>query len=189
MFGTMALLGGIGLTAAVALPGEAATDRAMGPTRLEVDISERELYLYHNGEIVNTYSVAVGEPEHPTPTGDFTIDRIEWNPDWVPPNTEWGKEHEAKEPNDPDNPMRGAKLFFKYPDYYVHGTDAPHTLGQAESHGCIRMAPGEVMDLAKWVQEHGGEPRDEGWFSWVKQNDQTEHKVTLPDPIPIDIHQ
>ena len=128
-----------------------------------IDISERGMYLYHEGKLVNTYTVAVGQPEFPTPKGEFEIDRIEWNPDWVPPNTKWAKDEERKDPNDADNPMVGAKLFFKYPDYYIHGTDATHTLGTAASHGCIRMKPAEVKDLGAWVQEHSGEKRSDAW--------------------------
>ena len=145
-------------------------------------------YLYHEGKIVNTYPVAVGEPEYPTPKGDFSISRIEWNPDWVPPNTEWGNKREKTDPNDPDNPMVGAKLFFEYPDYYIHGTDATHTLGQAESHGCIRMDPDEVKDLAKWVQEHAGAERSESWYAEARQ-DETMHVVKLPNAIPVEIRE
>lgn len=159
----------------------------VAPVRLEVDLSERTLYVYHAGELMNTFEVAVGEPEHPTPQGDFSIDRIEWNPDWVPPNEEWAEDKEKQAPDDPDNPMRGAKLFFNYPDYYIHGTDAPHTLGEAESHGCIRMRVGDVMELAEFVQEHGGEKRSDSWYERVQQNDGSEHEVTLPDPVPVSI--
>ena len=187
-FRMVALVGGLGTTAAVGLPERAPAEEALAPTRLEIDISEREMYLYHEGEIVNTYPVAVGQPEYPTPTGDFEIDRVEWNPDWIPPNTEWGNKREKKDPNDPDNPMVGAKLFFEYPDYYIHGTDATHTLGEAESHGCIRMDPQEVKDLAKWVQEHADEERSADWYEEARQNDETMHIVKLSDPVPVDIH-
>ena len=185
----MVMVGGIGASAAAVYPREAPAETALAPTRLEVDISEREMYLWHEGEIVNTYPVAVGEPDYPTPKGDFSISRIEWNPDWVPPNTEWGNKREKQDPNDPDNPMMGAKLFFEYPDYYIHGTDATHTLGQAESHGCIRMDPDEVLDLAKWVQEHAGESRSTSWYQEARQDDETMHIVKLSDQIPIDIHE
>lgn len=186
--GTAALVGGLGMTAMVGLPESAPAEEALAPTRLEVDISEREMYLYHDGKVVNTYSIAVGESDYPTPTGDFEINRIEWNPNWVPPNTEWGREREKKDPNDPENPMVGAKLFFQYPDYYIHGTDATHTLGEAESHGCIRMDPAEVLDLAKWVQEHAGEGRSEAWFREARQDDESEHEVRLSNPVPVEIH-
>lgn len=187
---TMALAAGLGLSggalAAAAAPPGGAGHRA-AETRLEVDLSERRLELYHGGDVVNTYPIAVGEPEHPTPTGAFRIDRIVWNPGWMPPDAEWAQDEERRDPDDPENPMVGAKLFFEYPDYYIHGTDEPHTLGDAASHGCIRMDPGEVKDLARWVQEHGGEPRDDAWFRRVGRNDGTSHTVTLPDPVPITI--
>lgn len=187
--GSVALAGALGLTAMVGLPERApAAETALAPTRLEVDLSERELYLYHDGEIVNTYAVAVGEPEHPTPEGDFSISRVEWNPDWVPPNTEWGQEHEKQDPNDEKNPMLGAKLFFEYPDYYIHGTDATHTLGQAESHGCIRMDPADVKDLGEWVQEHAGAERGAEWYQEARQDDETMHVVDLPEEIAVVIH-
>lgn len=186
-FGAVAVAGALGLTAAGG-PEATATESARAPTRLEVDLSEREMYLYHDGKIVNTYDVAVGEPEHPTPTGDFEISRIIWNPAWVPPNTEWGNEREKQSPSSKDNPMVGAKLFFQYPDYYIHGTDATHTLGEAESHGCIRMDPDEVLELAKWVQEHAGEGRSEAWYREARQDDESKHEVALGSSIAIDIH-
>lgn len=190
LVGTVAIAAGLGVSAA-ALPATDAPARdAAAATRLEVDISERTLSLYHRGEVVKTYDVAVGEPEHPTPQGDFTISRIIWNPAWVPPpNAKWADDKEKKAPNDSDNPMVGAKLFFEYPDYYIHGTDATHTLGQAESHGCIRMDPADVKDLAAWVQKHGGEDRDDAWFQRVGADDDSKHEVGLPDPVSINIHE
>ena len=156
--------------------------------RLEVDLSERTLLVYHGGELMNTFDVAVGEPEHPTPTGDFSISRIIWNPAWVPPRSEWAKEESRAAPDDPDNPMVGAKLFFKYPDYYIHGTDAVETLGTAASHGCIRMNPADVESLGRFIQEHGGESRSDAWYERVQRDDESKHEVTLPDPVPIEIH-
>ena len=185
----MAVVGGIGVAAFAGSVEPGPENGSVAPTRLEVDLSEREMYLYHGGDLVNTYQVAVGEPEHPTPTGDFDIDRIEWNPDWVPPNSEWAEDEERKAPDDPENPMVGAKLFFKYPDYYIHGTNAEHTLGSAASHGCVRMDPERVKDLAKWVQEHAGEPRSDAWYADARRNDASTEVVSLPDAIPVEIHE
>jgi lipoprotein-anchoring transpeptidase ErfK/SrfK len=185
---TIAIAATVGLGSAAALPHyapAAATDEV----RLEVDISERKLFVYDNGSLRESFDVAVGEPEHPTPKGSFTIDRIIWNPAWVPPpNAEWAEDKEKQDPNDADNPMVGAKLFFEYPDYYIHGTDATHTLGQAESHGCIRMDPADIKRLAEFVQEHGGKDKSSDWYSWVKRDDDSKHEVTLPDPVPVEIH-
>lgn len=185
--------GAVLLAAAATAPNGIAADRlenrprvdAAADARLEVDVSERTLYVYLAGELMNTFPVAVGEPEHPTPRGSFTIDRIIWNPGWVPPNEGWAEDEEEKAPDDPDNPMVGAKLFFEFPDYYIHGTNAPETIGEAASHGCIRMRPGSVIELAKFVQTQGGEERSEEWFERMAADDGTDHEVRLGTPIPI----
>ena len=162
------------------------TDRS---ARIEVDLSEKKLYVYNNGSLMNTFPVAIGDEEHPTPTGDFTIGRLIWNPAWVPPpNAEWAEDETKKAPDDPDNPMEGAKLFFEYPDYYIHGTDATNTLGTAASHGCLRMRPVDVENLGKFVQEVGGEGRSEGWYDRIQESDTDKREINLPDPVPISIH-
>lgn len=176
---------GAGAAAAESVPTAPLSERH--EIRLEVDVSERVLTVHGPDGAVRTYEVAVGEPDHPTPTGSFTIDRIVWNPGWVPPKAEWAEDEEEKAPNDPDNPMVGAKLFFKYPDYYVHGTHATETLGDAASHGCIRMRPADVIELARMVQTHGGAARDDAWFERVAADDGTDHEVRLPNPVPIEI--
>lgn len=138
---------------------------------LAADLSARKLTVYMDGEVHETYDVAVGQDEHPTPTGTFTVRRIIWNPDWVPPDTEWAEGKEKKGPGDPDNPMKTAKIFFDQPDYYIHGTDATDSLGGEESHGCLRMNRWEVADLAKLLMEHNGESRDQSWYDEVIEND------------------
>jgi len=137
--------------AATAAPALAKQPIGNSPLRLEVDLSERRLYVHHGGSVVETFEIAVGQPGHRTPTGEFTIDRIIWNPRWVPPESDWAKGETRKQPGDPDNPMQGAKLFFRYPAYYIHGTNAPASLGEAASHGCIRMHVSDVIDLYRRV--------------------------------------
>ena len=186
---------GTGLITAVLLGATVAGVNGPEPSttanaiRLEVDKSDRELKVYHGGDLWKTYQVAVGEPEHPTPSGDFEISRIIWNPAWVPPDSEWAKDAERQAPGDPDNPMQGAKLFFKYPTYYIHCPNAPHTLGSAASHGCVRMDPEEVEELAEFVQSHGGEPRSDAWFERVKDQDRPSKEVTLAEPVPVRIRE
>ena len=176
------------LAAGMGVPERPAPAAAVSPLRLEVDLSERKLVVYHGGEVMNSFDVAVGTEEHPTPEGSFRISRIIWNPAWVPPSSEWAEDESRTAPDDPDNPMVGAKLFFKYPDYYIHGTDAAHSLGTAASHGCIRMNPADVESLGEFIQEHGGEPRSDEWYERVQRDDESKHEVTLPDPVPIEIH-
>jgi lipoprotein-anchoring transpeptidase ErfK/SrfK len=166
--------------AAAAEPAE-----VVDPLRIEIVVPERKLYVYHGDHLHSTYDVAVGTAEHPTPRGEFDIDRIIWDPAWVPPNSEWAEGEERKAPADPDNPMEAAKLFFRYPAYYIHGTNAASSIGRAASHGCVRMNPSDVEALARLVQEHGGEPRSDEWFERVQERDEPSTEIMLSDAVPL----
>ena len=163
-------------------------DPSQRAPHIEVDLSERTLMVYGGEGLINTFSVAIGREDHPTPTAEFTIDRIIWNPEWIPPDAEWARDETRKAPGDPDNPMQGAKIFFKYPDYYIHGTNATETIGTAASHGCLRMNVVDVENLAKWVQEVGGATRSEDWYERIRASDTDQTEVELPDPVRITIH-
>ena len=63
--------------------------------------------------------------------------------------------------------MKVVKIFFREPDYYIHGTGDIASLGTAASHGCLRMAPSEAAEVARLVMEHGGAPKEESWYSRV----------------------
>jgi lipoprotein-anchoring transpeptidase ErfK/SrfK len=152
--------------------------------RIEVDLSTRLLSAWTGSEIVRTYKVSVGMPDEPTPTGTFQIRKLVWNPAWHPPNETWAQGKEPKAPGDPENPMQRVKIFFKEPDYYIHGTPAVDSMGHAKSHGCVRMTPADVTDLAKLVMSHGGQPKPEPWYRRLFRR-RTPDVVVLSKPIPI----
>jgi lipoprotein-anchoring transpeptidase ErfK/SrfK len=154
--------------------------------RVEVVLSTRLLTAYAGPDAVKTYSVAVGTNEDPTPTGSFQIRKLVWNPSWVPPKEKWARGKQPKAPGDPDNPMQRVKIFFKEPDYYIHGTPDVDSMGRARSHGCVRMTPGEVTELAKLVMEHGGKPMPEPWYRRIFRRKSTS-VVVLSNPVPIRI--
>ena len=179
---------------AVASPALAAPDSiatpapaASAPLTLSASIAARILTVRVGDSVAATYTVSVGADEHPTPTGTFTIRRLIWNPRWVPPKEPWARGKTAKEPGAPDNPMQTVKIFFREPDYYIHGTPAVELLGEAASKGCLRMDPHEVADVAKWVMEHGGEPRPPSWFERIRRLARREHIVHLKNPITLTI--
>ena len=127
------------------------------PMELVVDLSERTLSVVRDGEVEATYGVAVGTRSHPTPTGSFRTGRIDWNPAWVPPNSEWARDLQPREPGDPANPMQGVKIYFS-DLYYIHGTNDPASIGTAASHGCLRMTEGDAKSLASQIEEYGSVP-------------------------------
>jgi lipoprotein-anchoring transpeptidase ErfK/SrfK len=187
--GAVALAGAVGTP--LAMESEAAADPAprADAVRLVVDLSDRQLNVVQGDEVARTYSVAIGKAEHPTPQGEFRIRRIIWNPRWVPPEAKWARGKRARAPGDPRNPMGRVKMFFKEPDYYVHGTHQEDSLGQAESHGCIRMRNADVIDLAKVVMEHGGENREPGWFRRVVNRVTHTQDVRLSQPVQFEVRE
>lgn len=126
------------------------------PLQLKVDLSERRMSVIEGGDVVQTYPVAVGSPSHPTPTGSFSTGRIVWNPGWNPPDSEWAEGLSPRAPGDPANPMQGVKIYFREPAYFIHGTNNPSSIGQAVSHGCIRMTTSSAKSVANLIEEHGG---------------------------------
>lgn len=162
-------------------------NRADGPLRLEADISERLLHLYQGGELVKSYAIAVGTAKDPTPRGRFSIKKLVWNPAWVPPDEEWARKKTAKAPGQKGNPMKVVKIFFREPDYYIHGTGEVSSLGSAASHGCLRMSPAEAAEVGQYVMDHGGQPRDESWFRRIWRFRSQTKVVYLRNPVSITI--
>jgi lipoprotein-anchoring transpeptidase ErfK/SrfK len=159
---------------------------ASAELRLEVSLSERQLIAYVDGEELERFAISVGKEKYPTPEGSFTIRKVIWNPSWVPPDSKWARGKSAKKPGDPDNPMKRVKMFFKEPDYYIHGTGDDESLGKAESHGCIRMNTEDVTRLAQLVMEHGGKPMPEPWYRRVFRR-KTTQVVRLEVPVRVEI--
>ncbi|MDP9193415.1 MAG: L,D-transpeptidase [Acidobacteriota bacterium] len=159
---------------------------ATAELRLEIDLSNRELQVLEDGNVIESYSVSVGEDEYPTPEGNFTIRKVIWNPGWVPPDSKWARNKTAKPPGHPDNPMKRVKMFFKEPDYYIHGSADVDSLGSAESHGCIRMSPDDVTRLAQLVMAHGGKPMPEPWYRRIFRRKVTK-VVYLAKPVAVEI--
>jgi lipoprotein-anchoring transpeptidase ErfK/SrfK len=183
------ILGLVG-TATAARFSDSANEAALeaGPSlRLTADLSQRKLFLEENDAVVLSFPIAIGLPQHPTPTGSFLIRKIVWNPTWVPPDEKWARRDRPRAAGDPRNPMRLVKIYFRPPDYYIHGTPYVGSLGKAASHGCLRMDPVDAAEVAQYVMEHGGQPRDENWFWRVIHARSDTRTVNLRNPIPMTI--
>jgi lipoprotein-anchoring transpeptidase ErfK/SrfK len=164
------------------------TVSASAPLVLRANLEAHVLKVQRGDSLLKTYTFASGRDRYPTPEGTFQIRKIVWNPSWhPPPESDWAKGKKAKGPGDPGNPMKVVKIFFKEPDYYIHGTDQVESLGSDASHGCLRMDPEEVADLAKLIMTHGGQPRDENWFWRIIHSRREEKVVYLSNPVSITI--
>ncbi len=119
------------------------------PGQVIVSFSDRRLYfISRQGEAI-TYPVAVPTGEARWQGVTFVSDK-KINPPWTPT-----PEMVAKNPRlprwvpggHPMNPLGIRAMYLGSSAYRIHGTDAPWTIGQAVSHGCIRMTNEDVLDL------------------------------------------
>jgi lipoprotein-anchoring transpeptidase ErfK/SrfK len=159
--------------------------RRMENFGLVVDISERRLYVMSGEDVVRTFPVAVGDEGYDTPAGSFTIRRMIWNPSWTPPASAWARDKKYEAPGSPGNPMGRVKMFFREPDYYIHGTGLASSLGNARSHGCLRMRNIDAVELARLVMINGGGTQEQSWYEQTIANPTRAREVTLPRPVTI----
>ncbi|MFN3388881.1 MAG: L,D-transpeptidase family protein [Allosphingosinicella sp.] len=160
--------------------------RETGALRFVVDKSDRKVRVYRGNEVIRTHDVAVGDAEHETPSGEWEFHRVDLNPEWNPPDSEWAEDRTKKAPGDPENPMGRARLVFNMP-YTIHGTDATNSLGKAVSHGSIRVSNENVVELAELLLRSGGAWEGDAWFKERTGNRKTEYQIPLNNPVPIEV--
>lgn len=132
-----------------------------------VSLEDRKLALIEDGDVKKIYTVAVGKPSTPSPSGTFTIARRIKNPVY---------HHDGKtvQPG-PGNPVGTRWMGLSIRGYGIHGTNIPKSIGKAASHGCIRMGKADIEELFEQVQvgdrvELIGQRNEETaqWFSEPK---------------------
>lgn len=134
----------------VAAPAEAApanpreTKPRVSRKRVIVSIADRKLAVLDQGHVVKTYAIAVGADESPSPTGEFKIINKVADPTYYRPGV-------VITPG-PDNPLGSRWLGLDKAHFGIHGTNEPLSIGQAASHGCIRMAKPDVEELYSLAQ-------------------------------------
>ena len=118
------------------------------PAFLVADRSNFQLHFYRNLELARTYTVAVGAVGFDTPAGLYHIQNKAVDPAWSVPNSDWaGDLAGTVVPGGvPENPLK-ARWLGIYDGAGIHGTDQTYSLGTAASHGCIRMAIPDVIEL------------------------------------------
>lgn len=97
-----------------------------------VDITDNKLSIISDGKIIKTYPISSGKYSYPSPIGDWIVtDKDNWGAGfggyWMGLNVPWGK-------------------------YGIHGTNKPASIGEAASHGCIRMKVKDAEEVYKLVR-------------------------------------
>ena len=116
-------------------------------------IGENKLYLYEHGKIIRTWTVATGQPSYPTPTGVYEITEKRYMPTWINPAPDgWGASMPPSIGPGIGNPLGLRALNWSAPAIRFHGTSATYSLGYNASHGCVRMANSDVIELYDLVE-------------------------------------
>jgi lipoprotein-anchoring transpeptidase ErfK/SrfK len=107
-----------------------------------------QLSVYDHLKLKKTYRVAVGRVGLETPAGLYHVQDKAVNPAWHVPNSAWAGDLAGKviAGDDPSNPIK-ARWLGIYNGAGIHGTDELSSLGSAASHGCIRMAIPDVIEV------------------------------------------
>ena len=123
-----------------------------------INLAAMRLFYFHgssNPLAVSTYPVGVGTTEKPTPTGQMYVMRKKLRPTWyVPPSIaeDYRKKGDPLPPEVPPgplNPLGEYALYLSEPEYLVHGTNKPASIGLRATNGCIRLYPEDIKRLFK----------------------------------------
>ena len=110
------------------------------PYKLVLSVAQRQLSVYEFGRQQDSYRIAVGAPDTPTPLGTYYLT-------------------ELLKPSNPDvygdyaYGLSGHSPTLQSFDGYdaeigLHGTGDPTSIGQSVSHGCIRLYNSDIDKLA-----------------------------------------
>jgi len=109
-----------------------------------VSIPDRKLALIENDAVLMVFPIAVGAEVSPSPTGQFQIVTRLANPTYYHPG--------IVIPPGLDNPIGTRWLGLNTKGYGIHGTNVPRSIGEAASHGCIRMRNWDIEQLFRMVK-------------------------------------
>ena len=121
------------------------------PTVIAISRGGYSLTLYKDLKVVKTYRIAVGQAGLETPAGRYNIQNKQVDPSWHVPQSDWAGDLAGQViPPGPENPLK-ARWMGIYNGAGIHGTSDVGSLGTSASHGCIRMAVPDVIDLFERV--------------------------------------
>jgi lipoprotein-anchoring transpeptidase ErfK/SrfK len=110
--------------------------------------------LDHDGKLISFYPASVGSKDRPSPTGTRTIHSVAENPTYTYSPRLHFKGVKATKPftiaPGPNNPV-GNTWIDLGDSYGIHGTPAPQTIGETQSHGCVHLTNWDAEALGKMV--------------------------------------
>ncbi|MBX7165764.1 MAG: L,D-transpeptidase family protein [Pirellulales bacterium] len=109
-----------------------------GPFNAVVDLDEFLLTLYLHERYAGRFRIGIGQDQS-TPVGEYTVQNKVENPEYTGADGTIAAD-------DPANPL-GERWLDLGNHLGIHGTNDPNSVGRAESRGCIRMSPADIIDV------------------------------------------
>ncbi len=127
----------------------------LDPGAIVVDTHNRFLYVKLDPGRAMRFGVSVGKQGFGWSGQAKIMRKVMW-PKWTPPREMIARSKKLAKyangmPGGPENPL-GARALYLYKNgkdtlYRIHGTNAPTSIGKAQSSGCIRMLNEDVVDV------------------------------------------
>jgi lipoprotein-anchoring transpeptidase ErfK/SrfK len=124
------------------------TEATFGPI-IVIRRDSHRLALFNGESAWQTFGVATGSAQYPTPTGLWSIADMQRDPWWRPPPSDWAKGLKPIPPG-PGNPLGTRWMGLSAPAVGIHATPDAASIGYSVSHGCIRMHQPD----AEWLFEN-----------------------------------
>ncbi len=160
--------------------------------RLTLNLPSFRLTLWQNGKEVKSYYIGVGVKAHPLYIGDREVNQLIWNPDWIPPSSDWVLGIKGVSPGevikatDARNPL--GKMKIPLGDrYLIHQAAKATDVGNLVSHGCIRMLLRDIYDLSEKIIAARSLPVSQKRIRAAKGSKRM-LVVNLDEPMPVDIN-
>lgn len=121
---------------------------AQYPTYITVDRASFTLRFFRDLKLAESYTISVGQQGYETDPGLYEVQSKQIDPAWYVPEADWAGDLAGQviPGGDPRNPLAARWLGFNGSEG-IHGTEDVASLGSAASHGCIRMAVPDVIEL------------------------------------------
>lgn len=125
--------------------------------RVEVSKSGGTLRAYDGEDkLIAQFPVTTGSEHDPLPLGDWKVLGVSKNPDFhYNPKLFWDvsdKKDDALLKPGPNGPVGVVWIDLSKEHYGIHGTGEPGSIGNSESHGCVRLTNWDAARLAQMVK-------------------------------------
>jgi L,D-transpeptidase ErfK/SrfK len=114
-----------------------------------INLPEMRLYDFTVRDGLEVLAIAIGDPDDPSPVGEFYVGEKREHPTWAVPASIRNEKPDlpALVPPGPENPLGDRWMTLSRSSYGIHGTNNKWSIGRLATHGCIRLYNSDMHRL------------------------------------------